>query len=353
MWPDQKRHGPFGQLTAHCAQDVTKAWSAAFFETMKRRKKGEQARLPLRKRWLVPVTWRKGEFALSAASEGRRARAVLSTARGYASLELALSGDHPYDPELVRAVRLIEEARELFMDITAWVAVARAEAVPEKVAGVDPGIIHPLAVATADQALLVSGRAVRAEEFLHLEDQKARQRKMATKRSPLRAKQGQARRKGSRRWKQLARSQRKAEARDRRVVKLSNNRAARLAAEFMVANHVTLAVIGNPTGIEKKASGRQQNRRTGRWARTHQRDALCYLLEEVGIKTALTEERGTSSVCPTCGAKATKKGRRLVCTTLTCNKAHRGSAKHGHQTWPCTVTDSSYRAPSSRFSCPA
>jgi putative transposase len=88
----------------------------------------------------------------------------------------------------------------------------------------------------------------------------------------------------------------------------------------MVANYVTLAVIGNPTGIEKKASGRKQNRRTGRWARTHQRDALCYRLEEVGISAALTEERGTSSACPTCGAKAAKQGRRLVCTT--CNKAH-------------------------------
>jgi transposase len=306
----------------HCAQDVTKAWSAAFFETMKRRKKGEQARLPLRKRWLVPVTWRKGEFALSAASQGRRPRAVLSTARGYASLELALSGDHPYDPDLVRAVRLIEEAGELFMDITAWVAVARAQVIPQKVAGVDPGIIHPLAIAADDQALLISGRAVRAGEFLHLEDQKARQKKMATKRSPLRAKAGNPRRPGSRRWRQLARSQRKAEARDRRVVKLSNNRAARLAAEFMVANHVTLAVIGNPTGIEKKTSGRQQNRRTGRWARAHQRDTLCYRLEEVGNQTALTEERGTSSSCPTCGAKAAKKGRRLVCTILACNKAH-------------------------------
>jgi hypothetical protein len=72
MWPDQKGHGAFGELSVHCAQDVTKAWSAAFFETMKRRKKGEQARLPLRKKWLVPVTWRKGEFTLSAASEGRR-----------------------------------------------------------------------------------------------------------------------------------------------------------------------------------------------------------------------------------------------------------------------------------------
>ena len=320
MWPDQKRHGPFGELTVHCAQDVTKAWSAAFFETMKRRKEAEQARLPLRKHWLVPVSWRKGEFTLSF-GPGPTGPGRACTARGYANLELALSHDHPYDPELVRAVRLFDVAGELFMDITAWVAVARAEVSPEKVAGVDPGIIHPLAVAAGDQALLISGRAVRAEEFLHLEDQKARQRKMATK-GPLRAKAGQARQTGSRRWKQLARSQRRAEARDRRVVKLAANRAARLAAGFMVANHVGLAVIGNPTGIEKTGSGRRQNRRTGRWARTHQRDALCYRLEEVSVQTALTEERGTSSVCPTCGARANKKGRRLVCTSSVCKKSH-------------------------------
>jgi hypothetical protein len=175
------------------------------------------------------------------------------------------------------------------------------------VAGVDPGIIHPLAVATADQALLISGRAVRAEEFLHLEDQKARQRKMATKRSPLRAKAGQPRRTRSRRWKQLARSQRKAEARDRRVVKLAGNRAARLAAAFMVANHVSLAVIGDPTGIEKKASGRQQNRRTGRWARTHQRDALCYRLEEVGISAVLTEDGAPLLSAPPVGPRRPRR----------------------------------------------
>jgi transposase len=322
LWPDQRQHGPFRELTAHCAQDVTKAWSAAFFEVMKRRKKRERARLPLRKHWVVPVTWRKGEFELVAAKQGHRPRAVLKTARGLPNLLISLSHDHPYDPELARAVRLSEEAGALYLDITAWVAVAEAKVVPEKLAGVDPGIVHPLAIATGDQALLISGRAVRVEEFLHLEDQKARQKKMATKTGPRRAKAGQARRSGSRRWKALARSQRRAEAKDRRVVKLANNRAARLAAQFMVANQVSLAVIGNPTGIEKKPSGRQQNRRTGRWARAHQRDALCYRLEEVSIAAALTEERGTSSTCPSCATKATKKGRRLVCSNFACKKAH-------------------------------
>ena len=324
IWPGQKEHGPFGELMSDCAQDVTKAWSAAFFETMKRRKNGEQAKLPLRKHWLVPVTWRKGRFRLVASAEGRRARVHLGTARGYRDLELSLSHDHPYDPALVRALRLFDEAGELFIDITAWVAVGQgqAEVAAAKVAGVDPGIVHPLVVATAGQALVVSGRAVRAEEFLHLEDQKARQKKMATKRAPLRAQAGQGRRAGSRRWKAVARSGRRAEAKDRRAVKLAANRAARLATEFMVDNHVTLAVIGNPTGIEKKSSGRVHNRRTGGWARTHQRDALCYRLEEASIRAALVDERGTSSACPTCGAKATKRGRRLVCTSPTCNKAH-------------------------------
>lgn len=64
LWPDQKAHGPFGDLSAHCAQDVTKAWSAAYFQTMRRRKLGEEAALPLKKRYLFPVTWRKGEFTL-------------------------------------------------------------------------------------------------------------------------------------------------------------------------------------------------------------------------------------------------------------------------------------------------
>src|SRR5260370_1828096 len=62
MWPDQKAHGPFGDLTAHCAQDVTKGFSAAFFAAMRRRRGGEKARLPLRKRYPVSAPWRTGEF---------------------------------------------------------------------------------------------------------------------------------------------------------------------------------------------------------------------------------------------------------------------------------------------------
>ncbi|MGS2619476.1 hypothetical protein ACVCAH_33945 [Micromonospora sp. LZ34] len=44
---------------------------------------------------------------------------------------------------------------------------------PGRVAGVDPGIIHPYAVTGPDgEALLVSGRAIRAEHRMHLADTK-------------------------------------------------------------------------------------------------------------------------------------------------------------------------------------
>src|SRR5712692_4962207 len=81
MWPDQKAHGPFGDMTAHCAQDVTKAWSQAFFEVMRKRKTGEKASLPLKKRRLMPVSWRKSEFHLIPSTPTSRARVELSMRR--------------------------------------------------------------------------------------------------------------------------------------------------------------------------------------------------------------------------------------------------------------------------------
>ena len=130
LWVDQKLHGPFGQLSAHCAQDVTKHWSQAFFEAVKRKKKGEVASLPLKKHHRVAVRFRRGEFCLSPSLPGRRARVELSTRRGTENLVVALSGDHPYNPGCLREVRLGEEGGELFLDITAWVRSPRPTRCP-------------------------------------------------------------------------------------------------------------------------------------------------------------------------------------------------------------------------------
>ena len=65
----------------------------------------------------------------------------------------------------------------VWLAVTAAVPVQQHDLDPDRVAGVDLGIIHPYAVVAEEAGLLVSGRAIRAESYLHLEDQQARQAK--------------------------------------------------------------------------------------------------------------------------------------------------------------------------------
>jgi putative transposase len=322
LWVDQSAHGPFGELLSDSAQDVIKLWSTSFFAVIQRRSAGEHAGLPLKKRHLQPITWRKGRFKLAPATISTRARVTLGTARGCPPLCLRLARDHPYDPNLVRAVRLTSEAGELFCEVTVWVAVIQAHTIPGTVAGVDPGIIHPLVVATTGEALVVSGRAVRAEEFLHLQDSKARDKVKSTKSSPRRARPSTPRVAGSRRWRKIAARQRAAAAKNRRIAEQASNRAANLVAEHCVDAGVSLVAVGNPTGIEKLKAGRRHNRRIHRWGRAHARDALRYRLEECGVVCQPVDERDTSSKCPSCRAPAIKSGRKLKCTNQQCMKVH-------------------------------
>jgi transposase len=125
-------------------------------------------------------------------------RAVPASGGGRPPLRVRLDRDLPYPPDQVRSVTLVYDAGRLWVDVTAEVPVAcypaGQEPDPGRVAGVDLGIIHPYAVAGPDgQALLVSGRAVRAEHRMHLADGKNR-RKAVARRAP---RPGQ---RGSRRW---------------------------------------------------------------------------------------------------------------------------------------------------------
>src|ERR1700730_10961302 len=169
------RSTSFGELSRHCAEAVLKNYSTAFFEAAKRQKAGVRAGFPRRKRALVPVRFRFGCFAF----DGPRVR--LGVARGAPELWVRLGREVPYPTESIRSVTLVAEAGRLYLDVTAEVAVEVHDLDPTRTAGVDLCIIHPYAVVTGDEGLLVSGRAVRSEERLHLEDTKRRSRKAAAK----------------------------------------------------------------------------------------------------------------------------------------------------------------------------
>jgi transposase len=299
--------GCFGELDSTGARSVLRRYSDAWFAAAARRKSGDaSARFPRRRRKMMPVRWYHATFVLA----GRRLR--IPVARGCAPLQVRLDRDLPYPPESVRSVTPLYDAGRLWVDVTAEVPVATyppgAEPDPGRVAGVDLGIIHPYAVAGPDgQALLVSGRAVRAEHHLHLKDTKARHRAVA-RRAP---KPGQ---RGSRRWRQFRRRQRIVEARHARRVRQAQHEAARTVISWALARRIGTLAVGDPRGVLNLAAGRRHNQRTRDWRVGHLIRVLRDKAAQAGIAHALVDERGTSSTCPACRAPVPKpRGRVFRC----------------------------------------
>jgi IS605 OrfB family transposase len=293
----------FGELSRHCAEAVLKNYSIAFFEAARRQKAGVRAGFPRRKRGLVPVRFRWGCFSL----DGSRVR--LGVARGAPELWVRLGRAVPYPVESIRSVTLVAEAGRLYLDMTAEVQVVGESANPVRsnVAGVDLGIIHPYAVMAGDEGLLVSGRQIRAEERLHLEDTKRRVQKAAAK-APSR---GQ---KGSRRWRRYRAARKRAEARHRRRVRQAHHEAAKSVVAWLVDHEVGTVVVGDPKGITTRDCGHRQNLALRNWRRTHLLGCLSDKAELAGIKVVLVNERGTSSTCPECNRAVPKpRGRRFSC----------------------------------------
>jgi IS605 OrfB family transposase len=291
----------FGELSTVGARSVLQRYSDAWFQAVKRRNQQQDAGFPRRKRALVPVRFYHRRFKI----DGLRVR--LAGAGGQPALWVRLARPLPYPAEAVRAVTLLADGGRLWLAVTAAVPVQDHDVEPARVAGVDLGIIHPYAVVTQDAGLLVSGRALRAESYLHLHDQQARQAK-AAKQAP---KPGQ---RGSRRWRRHRARVRRAEARHRRRVHQAQHEAAKQVIAFAVQQRVGTLVVGDPTGITDRDAGRVQNLRLRRWRRTHLLQALRDKAEHAGIVVRLVDERGTSSTCPVCRRRVAKpKGRRFGC----------------------------------------
>ncbi|GAA4639361.1 RNA-guided endonuclease TnpB family protein [Actinoallomurus vinaceus] len=299
--------GVFGELNSQCAEGVLRRYSDAWFAAAKRRKNGDAtARFPRRKRRLVPVRFRYGCFVI----EDQRVR--LATARGHPPLWVRLDREVPYPAEQIRSVTLLNEGRRLFVEMTAEIPVATyppgCEPDSSRMAGVDPGVIHPFAVAGPDgEGLVVSGRAIRAETHLHLKDTKHRRRTVA-KRAP---KPGQA---GSRRWRKYRARQRKLETRHKRRVKQAQHEAAKTVVTWAAQRRIGTLVVGDPRGVLTLKVGRRHNKRVQDWRIGQMLRYLKDKAEQAGIRVVLVDERGTSSTCPACDRRVPKpRGRQFRC----------------------------------------
>ena len=301
--------GTFGELSVTGARSVIQRYANAWFSAARRRDRGERVGFPRRKRGLVPVRFYRGTFRI----EGRRVR--LPIAAGYAPLWVRLARPLPYSSEEIRSITLVHDDG-LWLDVTAAVPIEQPHLDPDRVAGVDLGIIHPYAVVTKDAGLLISGRAIRADSYLNLRDRQARQTK-AARRSPRRGQRG------SRRWRRYRLRERRTEARHRRRVHQAHHQAAKQVIAFLIEQRAGTLVVGDLRGITNHDAGRAHNLRLRQWRRTHMLQALCHKAERAGIRVRLVDEHGTSSTCPACQQRIPKpKGRQLRCPS--CNfQGHR------------------------------
>src|SRR5579864_8380170 len=301
----------FGELGTTGCRSVLRRYSDAWVEAARRRRAGEHAGFPRRKRRLVPVRWYAGTFSLL---DDRHVR--LGLVRGAPPLVVTLARPVPYPLDHVRSVELGAEGGRLTLTVSAEVPIVEHPGSdPSRVAGVDLGIVHPYAVAgPGGEALLVSGRALRAEHRLHLEDTAARQREMSSKAGPPRARAGTPAQRGSRRWRKLRRGLRRAEARHRARIRDAHHQAAKDVVAWCVDRHVGTLVVGDPKGICERDCGPVHNKRLRDWSRTHLMACLVDKAELNGIRVLKVNERGSSSTCPACGQRTPKpKGRAFAC----------------------------------------
>jgi len=208
-------------------------------------------------------------------------------------------------------VTLLADGPRLYVDVTAEIEVERyapGEAPdPNRIAGVDLGIIHPFAVAGGNGALLVSGRALRAESRLHLAETKAR-RRATYRRAPTKGQRG------SRRWAQYRARTRVLEGRHRRRLAQARHEGAKTVVDFARQKRIGTLVVGDPRGVLDQDSGARQNLATRNWRVGQLIEVLVDKAEAAGIDVQLVDERGTSSTCPCCTKRVPKpKGRNFSC----------------------------------------
>jgi transposase len=233
--------GTFGELSTTGARSVLRRYSDVWMTTAKQRRAGDMsAHYPRRKKGLVPSRYYAGTFAL----EGRQLK--IPTARGRHPSWSVSPVRSPTRPPSIRSVTLLADGARLCVDVTAEIEVetyALGEAPdPDRIAGVDLGIIHPFAVVADEGSLLVSGRALRAESRLHLAESKARRRAVA-RRAPSKGQRG------SRRWRKYRARTRVLEGRHHRRLAQARHEGATAVVDFARENRIGTLVVGDPRGV--------------------------------------------------------------------------------------------------------
>ncbi|WP_459500232.1 RNA-guided endonuclease InsQ/TnpB family protein [Bacillus sp. C1] len=180
----------------------------------------------------------------------------------------------------------------------------------KKIAGGDLGEIHAVTVATEDQALLISERAMRSISQFRAKALADLNKKMS------RCK------KGSRQWKKYKTARNRIRQKSKNQLEYLEHKTTKEVVAFLEQEKVTHFVIGNVSGIEKntKKKEKQKQKTTKKkrqqlsfWNQGKIKQKLTYKSQLKGMEVEETEESYTSQNCPFCGGRHKAKGRNFTC----------------------------------------
>ena len=292
FWFQTATKGKF-PLHSQSVQMVCRAFDGCIKQTKENRKTDRKRKYPYKEKRFYSLLWPAQAMSI----DKKRNKVILPMGRGRKSLIL----DKPDWLEEKSPCKIVWNGYCYEWHITT--SEEDCESKKEGInATVDLGQIHLGAVVTENQdGLIVSGRGIRSQKRLLNKVSGSLQRKISKCK------------KGSRRFKRLVWAKKKAAASIKRKIRDMRHKATRQIVNFCRIHNVSNLFVGNPSGVQKKCSGRKHNQRMSQWEFGKDIEYIFQKASLHGIDGFKGSERGTSSTCPECNIRKKVTGRNWNC----------------------------------------
>lgn len=295
-----------GQFNLHsqCVQNVIEKYCATRENTSGLRKQGlTHWKYPWKQKRYYPVIWSSQGVIL----ENRKI--TLKMGRGRKPIMVNL----PITLVAVNRVELVYKDGRYSLNCAVAEIVDKPEKPGDKIAAVDLGEIHAMTITDGNEALIVTGRALRSIK-------QYRAKRLASIQEVMQRCQ-----KNSRKWKKLLKTKRKLLAKTRRQILDLNHKITHKAAKWCNERQIGKVVVGLLDGVQrnttkkkatdpkKKIRPRKVNQKLSTWEFGKQTQLLEYKLKQFGIRLDKKSEAYTSQTCPVCGHRHKPKGREYKC----------------------------------------
>ena len=285
------------KLHAHTADACVEAFIASLKSWRERKKAGDPAAHPPRKRkWYFRIEYKRSAMKL------QDGKLRLSNGKGNEPLVLAWPWDLP-------KTVVIHWTGTQYEAIATYEVEPHANARGSKIAGIDLGEIHMAVSHDGEQTHILNGRHLRSKRQYRNKLQEHLSKKIDRKK------------KGSRRRKKLVRSKQKQLRKLKHQIRDIEHKQTTHLVSTLHTEGVQTVVIGDVRHIRQDLDvGSTNNQKLHQWSHGTVRHLLTYKAERHGMAVALQEESYTSKTCPMCGHRRKSKpvGRVFQCTNKKC-----------------------------------